>query len=83
MARRRDDEHTGGSGGFADLLTPRRIGVVVLLAAFALWCSVNSDSVEVSFLVTSSEVPLFVALLLAGLVGAVMGFLAARRGRDG
>lgn len=78
----RGEREGGAAGGLADVLTPRRIGVIVLVAAFAIWCSVNSKSVSVSFLVTSTDLPLFVALLLAGLLGVAAGFLVARRGRD-
>ena len=52
----------------------------VLLAIFVIQ---NSQDVQVEFLFTSTETPLFLALLLAGALGAVIGWAAPRVRRGG
>lgn len=46
---------------------------LVLLAIIALQ---NSQSVEMDFLVIDTEAPLIVALLIAGALGAIIGYAA-------
>lgn len=48
----------------------------VLLVVFVL---VNRDQVDVTFVVWSAVLPLWVALALAGILGAAAGFLISRR----
>ena len=52
------------------------IGVAVLLILFAV---VNSQKVEVDFLVANTHTPLVVALVVATLLGFVLGNLTRRR----
>jgi uncharacterized integral membrane protein len=52
----------------------------VLLAIFVIQ---NSQDVEVEFLFTTTDTPLFLALLLAGGLGAVIGWAAPRVRRGG
>jgi uncharacterized integral membrane protein len=52
----------------------------VLLAIFVIQ---NSQDVEVEFLFTTTDTPLFLALLLAGGLGAVIGWAAPRIRRGG
>jgi len=53
---------------------------VVLLAIFVIQ---NAQRVEVDFLFTTTETPLVFALLIAGVLGAVIGWAAPRiRRRD-
>jgi uncharacterized integral membrane protein len=47
------------------------IAAVIVLAIFVL---LNSQKVEVDFLVGQTETPLIVALLLAGALGALIGW---------
>jgi uncharacterized integral membrane protein len=56
------------------------IAAVVLLAVFVIQ---NSQDVEVEFLFTTTDTPLFLALLIAGGLGAVIGWAwpHVRRGR--
>jgi uncharacterized integral membrane protein len=56
------------------------IAAIVLLAIFVLQ---NSQDVEVEFLFTTTDTPLFLALLLAGALGALIGWAwpQVRRGR--
>jgi uncharacterized integral membrane protein len=52
----------------------------VLLAIFVIQ---NSQDVEVEVLFTTTDTPLFLALLLAGALGAVIGWAAPRIRRGG
>jgi uncharacterized integral membrane protein len=52
----------------------------VLLAIFVIQ---NSQDVQVEFLFTTTDTPLFLALLLAGGLGAVIGWAAPRVRRGG
>jgi uncharacterized integral membrane protein len=76
----------GEEGRLSTTVTPRRVAVVLTLALFVAWCLVNRARVTVDFLVFDAELRLFVALLIAGVLGAVVGFLSAnvrRRRRPG
>jgi uncharacterized integral membrane protein len=50
---------------------------------FAIFVVQNSQDVEVEFLFTTTDTPLFLALLLAGGLGAVIGWAAPRIRRGG
>jgi uncharacterized integral membrane protein len=50
---------------------------------FAIFVIQNSQDVEVEFLFTTTDTPLFLALLLAGGLGAVIGWAAPRIRRGG
>jgi uncharacterized integral membrane protein len=56
------------------------IGAAVLLAIFVIQ---NSQDVEVEFLFTTTDTPLFLALVIAGALGAVIGWAAPRVRRGG
>jgi uncharacterized integral membrane protein len=51
------------------------IAAVVLLAIFVIQ---NSQDVRIEFLFTTTDTPLFLGLLIAGLLGAVIGWAAPR-----
>jgi uncharacterized integral membrane protein len=54
--------------------------VVIIIAVYAvLFLVLNRKSVNVHFVLFSTRVPLFWALALAVVVGACVGWLAARR----
>ena len=65
-------------GGRPDNRTILAIVLVVVLAVFAL---LNWDTVTVSFVIFSLELPLFVMLVLDGAVGVAAGFLISGRRR--
>jgi uncharacterized integral membrane protein len=50
---------------------------------FAIFVIQNSQDVEVKFLSTTTDSPLFLALLVAGGLGAVIGWAAPRVRRGG
>jgi uncharacterized integral membrane protein len=57
--------------------------VATALALLAIFVIQNSQSVPVEFLFTSVDTPLFFALLVAGGLGAVIGWAAPRVRRGG
>ena len=56
------------------------VGAAILLAIFVIQ---NSQDVEVEFLFTTTDTPLFLALVIAGGLGAVIGCAAPRVRRGG
>jgi uncharacterized integral membrane protein len=59
-------------------LTPRVVGVVIVLALFVWFVLANFDEVEITFFVWTTEVALAVGLLIAGLLGLAIGYFAGR-----
>jgi uncharacterized integral membrane protein len=57
--------------------------LVAAAVLFAIFVLQNSQDVEVSFLFTTTDTPLFLALLIAGGLGAVIGWAAPRVRRGG
>jgi uncharacterized integral membrane protein len=69
---------------------PRREGrgskfyvVIVALVLLAIFVIQNSQSVPVEFLFVDIDTPLFFALIVAGALGAVIGWAAPRVRRGG
>jgi uncharacterized integral membrane protein len=56
------------------------VGAAVLFAVFVIQ---NSQDVEVNFLFTTTDTPLFLALMIAGALGALIGWAAPRVRRGG
>ncbi|MBZ3904953.1 MULTISPECIES: lipopolysaccharide assembly protein LapA domain-containing protein [Streptomyces] len=72
---------THGRKRWGDLLTPGRV-VVGLLAILALvFVFQNTQSTDIQLLVSEVTMPLWLALLGTGLVGAVCGAYVMRRRR--
>ncbi|HEX6248294.1 MAG TPA: lipopolysaccharide assembly protein LapA domain-containing protein [Nocardioidaceae bacterium] len=46
-----------------------------------VWILVNRDTVDVSFVIWSAQLPLWIALAIAGLLGAAACYLLGRRRR--
>jgi uncharacterized integral membrane protein len=55
----------------------------VALALLLLFVLLNTQEVEVDFVVATATVPLIFALLIAGLLGALVGWLLPRVRRGG
>ncbi len=70
-----------GQRGPAERTRPsnRTIGGIVLAVLLVVWILVNQSSVEVSFVFGSVEMPLWVALAIAAVLGAAVGFVLGRR----
>jgi uncharacterized integral membrane protein len=56
------------------------VGAVILLLIFVIQ---NSQDVEVQFLFTTTDTPLFLALIIAGALGGLIGWAAPRVRRGG
>lgn len=54
---------------------------VVILVLFLIFIIQNSDSVEVSFVLTTAEIPLVWVFLGCALIGAAVAYLVGRPGR--
>jgi uncharacterized integral membrane protein len=60
----------------------RRWALLAALVVLIVFVIQNSQEVSVDFLFTTTETPLIFALLIAGVLGALIGWLAPRvRGR--
>ncbi|MGV8966517.1 MAG: lipopolysaccharide assembly protein LapA domain-containing protein [Cellulomonas sp.] len=59
-------------------ISGRAIGGLVIAAVLVVWILANRDQVEVSFLVTTAVVPLWVVLAIAAALGVIAGFLIGR-----
>jgi uncharacterized integral membrane protein len=67
------------SGGLSEAITPRTIGLIVLAVVFVAWTIANRETVRINFLFFDAELQLFVALILAGVIGLGVGYLLASR----
>jgi uncharacterized integral membrane protein len=56
----------------------RRWALLVALVLLIVFVIQNSQEVSVDFLFTTTETPLIFALLIAGVLGALIGWLAPR-----
>jgi uncharacterized integral membrane protein len=59
--------------------TPKMITAVVLAVLIALFAVVNSQTVTIHWIVTTSQTPLIVVIAGCGFVGFVVGWTFARR----
>jgi uncharacterized integral membrane protein len=65
---------------WGDLLTPGRVVVGALAVLALVFVFQNTQSTEIQLLVSEVTMPLWLALLGTGLVGAVCGYFMRRRG---
>ncbi|MEU6530280.1 LapA family protein [Streptomyces sp. NPDC046928] len=78
---RRAPSADGRRGGLAGALTPRRIAALVLLALGLVFIFENTEDTEIRLLVPVVTMPLWVALLGMGVIGALVGALSLARRR--
>lgn len=72
---------THGRKRWGDLLTPGRVVVGVLAALALVFVFQNTQNTEVTLLFSEVTMPLWMALLGTGLIGAVCGaYFMKRRG---
>jgi uncharacterized integral membrane protein len=57
------------------------VAAAVLGALLALFAALNSQTVRIHWIVTTSHVPLIVVILVCGLIGAAIAWLIAWRRR--
>lgn len=67
--------------GRSSALTPQRIALAVVAGLIVLFAALNSQTVTMHWLIATSEMPLFVGLLVFALLGFAVGFLTGRRDR--
>jgi len=70
-----------GSDGGRSGLTPGRIIAGVLVVLILLFAALNSQSVRVHWLVTTTTTPLFVVILVFALLGLLLGYILGARSR--
>ena len=61
-------------------LTPRAALATVLGALVVLFAAVNSQTVTIHWIVTTTQTPMIVVIVVCGVVGFAVGWLLARRG---
>ncbi|MDG9701432.1 DUF1049 domain-containing protein [Streptomyces sp. DH37] len=69
---------TGGEGA-RGFLAPGRVLVLLLLAATLVFVFQNTDETEIRLLVPVVTIPLWVALLIPGVIGLLSGMYLVRR----
>ncbi|CAL9555507.1 DUF1049 domain-containing protein [Streptomyces atacamensis] len=68
-----------GDGGSRGFLTPGKVLVLLLLAATLVFVFQNTARTEVRLLVPIVTMPLWVALLIPGVIGLLSGMYLVRR----
>ena len=59
----------------------RQVAGIVAAALFVLFAVLNTQSVEIDWIVTTTRTPLIVALIVSAILGAVAGYVLARAWR--
>src|SRR5262249_20291968 len=76
-------DHAGsdplGGAGRDRRTTARLVAAVFLGAVLTLFAVLNSQTVRVHWIVTTTDVPMIVVIVVAGLLGALVSWLIARR----
>ena len=73
MAHDHEDVHDDGGSGAASLL--RLLPAAVLLVILVVFATANSQKTTVDFLVTETEAPLALVLLVTAVAGALIASL--------
>ncbi|WP_432192184.1 DUF1049 domain-containing protein [Streptomyces sp. bgisy027] len=71
----------GKRGGLSGAMTPGRIAVLVLAALALIFIFENTRETEIRLLIPLVTMPLWLALLAMGIVGALFGGYFMRRRR--
>jgi uncharacterized integral membrane protein len=56
----------------------RRYGLIAVAVVLLLFMALNSQTVKVNLIVGSAEMPLIFALLIAALLGAIVGWVVPK-----
>lgn len=62
-------------------ITAGRIAVGLLVVLIIVFAVLNSQSVRMHWIVTTTDTPLFVILVLFAFIGLVIGYIVGRRPR--
>ena len=65
--------------GNSNSVTPYRVIVGVLILLVIVFALLNSQSVTMHWILTTTQTPLFVILILFALIGLIVGFFLGRR----
>ncbi|MFJ8228851.1 LapA family protein [Streptomyces sp. NPDC094448] len=68
-----------GGGGFTGWFTPARTALVVLVALAIVFMAENTEQVRIRLIIPLVTMPLYLALLLMFVIGALCGGLFFRR----
>jgi len=63
-------------------VTPGRIVLAVCAGLIVLFAALNSQTVRMHWLITTTDQPLFVGLLVFALLGLLVGYVLGRRAGD-
>lgn len=64
-----------------EIMTPKRIIILVIVGLFILFASLNFDKITINMLFFRINIPLFFLIIVLGGVGFLAGFLT-KRNRD-
>jgi uncharacterized integral membrane protein len=64
-------------------VTPARIAIGILVALVVVFCLLNSQSVRMHWILTSTSQPLFVVIIVFSVLGSAAGYIAGRRHKPG
>jgi uncharacterized integral membrane protein len=86
MRRHGDDGSNGGqpagpAGPARSGVTPRQVLVAIGVLVLVIFAAANFKSVEVNFLFFTAEARVVTVIVVAGLLGFVVGYLVGRPGR--
>ena len=70
---------TGYAATRKSKLTPRTVLALALVALVVVFAAVNSQTVTIHWIVTTTQTPMIVVIVGCGLVGFVVGWLLSRR----
>lgn len=79
------EEHARDRGRDVSRPVNARLIVFAILGVLLVWFAlINTESVEVSWILGTSEIPLFWVIVLSAVAGAIIGWIVSlvRRSRD-
>lgn len=82
MATRGDRDRSEGREGFASRIGPKQVVFMVVVVILAVFALVNTEEVNVDFVVADADAALIVVILVSAVLGALVGWLAPRLRRD-
>ena len=62
-------------------VTAGRVAVVLLVALVVVFAILNSQSVRMHWIFTTTDTPLFILLVLFAVIGLAIGYIVGRRPR--